>query len=285
MTGSTQAAASPFAADPSALAAVARMRRVSPHADPLAALPDVHPERIPRHIAIIMDGNGRWAAERGFPRIFGHRNGAAAVRSTIEECGRLGVEVVTLYSFSSENWKRPADEVDALMDLCITYCDGQTEALVRENVRLRVVGRREGLPPDVVAALDRVESATAGCTGPTLCLALNYGSRTEIADAARAIARDVAAGRLDPERVDEAALEARLYTAGMPDPDLLIRTAGEHRLSNYLLWQLSYAEIHVAEVCWPDFSPGHLHAAVRDFASRRRRFGGLDAPDPAPDAT
>ncbi|GJM19169.1 MAG: isoprenyl transferase [Phycisphaeraceae bacterium] len=262
--------------DAAAVAALARMRRINPQADPATHLPDVHPAKIPRHIAIIMDGNGRWAEERGFPRIFGHRSGAAAVRSTIEECGRIGVECVTLYSFSSENWKRPSDEVNALMDLCVMYCDGQTEALVRENIRLRVIGRREGLPADVVAALDRVEGATAGCTGNTLCLALNYGSRAEIADAAKRIARDVAAGRLDPEAVDESAMDERLDTAGMPDPELLVRTAGEMRVSNFLLWQISYAELHVAQVCWPDFGPEQLKAAVRDFASRKRRFGGLD---------
>ncbi len=262
--------------DAAADAAIARMRRVNPEADPRTHLPDVHPARIPRHIAIIMDGNGRWAEERGFPRLFGHRNGAAAVRSTIEECGRLGVECVTLYSFSSENWKRPSEEIDALMDMCVMYCDGETEALVRENIRLRVIGRREGMPADVVAALDRVEAATSACTGPTLCLALNYGSRAEITDAVRAIARDAATGTLKPEDVDERAIEARLDTAGLPDPELLIRTAGERRVSNFLLWQISYAELHVADVCWPDFSPDHLKDAIRDFASRRRKFGGLD---------
>ncbi len=262
--------------DAAAEAAVARMRRVNPGADPRAHLPDVHPAKIPRHIAIIMDGNGRWAEERGFPRLFGHRNGAAAVRSTIETCGELGVECVTLYSFSSENWKRPSDEISALMDLCVMYCDGEAEALRRENIRVRVIGRRAGMPGDVVGAIERIEATTAACTGPTLCLALNYGSRAEMADAAKRIAEDVASGALSPADVDERAFEARLGTAGLPDPELLIRTAGEMRVSNFLLWQISYAELHVADVCWPDFSPDHLKAAVRDFASRRRRFGGLD---------
>ena len=262
--------------DPSVVAAIERMRRVNPKADPLSLVPDVHPVRIPRHIAVIMDGNGRWAAERGFPRIFGHRNGASAVREVVETCGTLGVEVLTLYSFSSENWKRPTEEIEALMAMCVLYCDGETEALVRENIRVRVIGRREGLPADVVEALDRIEGATGACTGPTLCLAINYGSRDEIVDAARAIAAKVRAGELDPGEIDDGVFAANLYTAGIPDPDLLIRTAGEMRVSNYLLWQISYAELHVAEVCWPEFGGERLCAAVRDFASRKRRFGGLD---------
>jgi undecaprenyl diphosphate synthase len=271
---------SPYATDPAALAIVERMRRTCPKANPLALLPDVHPERIPRHIAIIMDGNGRWAKERGFPREFGHRNGAASVRTAVEECGRLGVEALTLYSFSMENWKRPKQEIDALMTLCLTYLAGEREAMIREGMRFRVIGRRDGLPGQVVAAIEDCERATAANTGPVLCLAINYGSRAEIADAARSIARDVASGRLRPESVDEAALASRLYTGpwgDLADPDLLIRTAGEMRVSNFLLWQISYAELHVTDVLWPDFSIADLHAAIRDFAGRRRRFGGLDA--------
>jgi undecaprenyl diphosphate synthase len=264
-----------WADDPAAKEIAARMRARLPKADPLAILPDVHPSRIPRHIAIIMDGNGRWARERGFPRLFGHRNGAAAVRSTVEECGRLGVEAVTLYSFSMENWKRPRDEVDALMALCVTYLDGEMEALQRERICFRVIGSREGLPTEVLGAIDRVTAATASNTGATLCLAINYGSRAEIAGAARAIAADVAAGRLDPALVDEAAVASRLDTAGLPDPDLLIRTAGERRLSNFLLWQLSYAEIYVTPVYWPDFTIQELHKAVREYAGRDRRFGDV----------
>lgn len=234
----------------------------------------------PSHIAIIMDGNGRWAQKRGFPRIFGHRNGAGAVRAVIEECGRLGVEVLTLYSFSMENWKRPREEIDALMYLYTMYIEAETQGLIDNNIRFVQIGRREGLPDEVVAAVDRLTAATSGCTGATLCVAVNYGSRAEITDAARAIARDVKCGRLDPDTIDESTIERRLYTAGLPDPDLLIRTAGERRLSNYLLWQLSYAEIHVTEALWPDFGIGDLHTAVRDFASRSRRFGGLEAEPP-----
>ena len=264
------------ASDPGVAAALERLRRVCPKADPLSRLPDVHPARLPRHIAIIMDGNGRWARERGFPRIFGHRNGAASVREVIEECGVLGVEVLTLYSFSMENWKRPDEEVSALMRLAVTYLDGERDALVREGIRLRVLGRREGLPGEVVEAIERVERATADVGGPTLCLAINYGSRAEIVDATRAIAARVRSGELEPGAIDESVVAGHLYTAGLPDPELLIRTAGEMRLSNYLLWQISYAELHVTEVYWPDFGAPDLHRAIRDFVSRRRRFGGLD---------
>ncbi|MBX3365254.1 MAG: isoprenyl transferase [Phycisphaeraceae bacterium] len=274
----TQLAAGAFAADPTAVAVQNRMRAVNPRANPLAELPDVHPARIPRHIAIIMDGNGRWAQERGFPRIFGHRNGAKAVRTVVEAAGRLGVEVLTLYSFSLENWKRPDDEVAALMDLCIAYCEGERESLVEHGIRFRVIGRRQGLPDNVRAALESVESATACVQGPTLCIALNYGSRAEITDAVREIACKVAKGELDPGTIDEHTVAAHLYTVGLPDPDLLIRTAGEMRVSNYLLWQISYAELHVTPTFWPDFGVEDLHAAIRDYASRARRFGGLDTP-------
>lgn len=263
-------------------AALERMRRINPRANPQERLPDVRPSRLPRHVAIIMDGNGRWAEQRGFPRIFGHRNGAAAVRETIAECGRLGIEALTLFSFSSENWKRPSDEIEALMRLCVMYLEGERDALIRENLRLRVIGRREGLPDEVVRAIEAVEAATANLTGPTLCLAINYGSRAEIIDATRALARRVRSGDIDPADIDEAAFEAELGTAGLPEPDLLIRTAGELRLSNFLLWQLSYAEIYVADVFWPDFDTARFHAAIREYARRGRRFGGL-AHGPAPD--
>ncbi len=258
-----------------AAAVVARMRRRSPEADPQSRLPDVHPERIPRHIAIIMDGNGRWASKQGLPRMFGHRAGAAAVRAVIEECGALGVEVLTLYSFSIENWKRPEEEVEALMGLYEMYLEGERDQLMRKNIRFVQIGRRDGLPKMVLAAVDRLMADTAANTGPTLCLAVNYGSRAEITDAARAIARKVAAGELSPDDIDESTVASHLYTAGLPDPDLLIRTAGEMRVSNYLLWQISYAELHVTNKLWPDFRAADLHAAIRDYAGRRRTFGGL----------
>ncbi len=268
-------AATPQALDDQARAIAAAMRARNPDADPLGLLPDVHPSRIPRHVAIIMDGNGRWATRQGLPRTEGHRVGARTVRTVLTEASRLGVECLTLFSFSSENWRRPEDEVRALMDLCITHCRSEQGELLSSGVRVRVIGRREGLPDDVLAALDFLEQSTAAGSRITLCLAINYGSRAEIADAARSLARDAAAGKLDPGKIDEAMLGSRLYTADLPDPDLLIRTAGEMRVSNYLLWQISYAEIHVTDVLWPEFGAEHLRTAVRDFASRNRKFGGL----------
>lgn len=249
------------------------MRARNPEADPVRYLPDVSPERIPRHIAIIMDGNGRWATQRGMPRQMGHVHGALRVRDVVEHAARLGVEVVTLYSFSLENWRRPTEEVEALMRLCLMYLDSEEPELVRRGIRFRVIGRRDGLPAEVVAGIARVEGSTASGTRGTLCIAINYGSRAEITDAVRALAADVQAGRLRPEEIDEAAIEARLYTAGLPDPDLLIRTGGEMRVSNYLLWQISYTELCVTPVLWPDYLPSHLEEAVRQFASRSRRFG------------
>ena len=264
-----------------ARARVRAMRERFPGADPVALLPGVDPRRIPRHIAIIMDGNGRWAQERDLPRMFGHRNGALSVRTTLETVCALGVECLTLYSFSLENWKRPAEEVEQLMRLYLTYMDGERDALVDRDIRFRQIGRREGLPAPALEALDKTLEATAGCSGPTLCLAVNYGSRDEILHATRSIAERVRAGALEPEAVDETVFSDALFTGGLPEPDLLIRTAGERRLSNFLLWQLSYAELYVTPVLWPDFGREAMLEAVRDFASRERRFGGLS---PAPDA-
>lgn len=274
MTGALPASAE---LDADARAALARIMARYPHADPLGLLPDVSPARIPRHIAVIMDGNGRWAEERGFPRVFGHRAGAGAVREVITGCSMVGVEVLTLYSFSTENWRRPTDEVEALMRLCVAYCEGEKAELLRSGVRVRVIGRREGVPVDVLAALDALVAETAGCTGLTLCLAINYGSRDEIVDAVRAIAARVSRDELRPAEIDETTVSAHLNTAGLPDPDLLIRTGGEMRLSNYLLWQLSYAELYITDEHWPAFDRASLHAAIRAFAARKRRFGGLDA--------
>lgn len=264
--------------DPDAVAAIERMHGHNPGARPSEHLPDVHPARIPRHVAIIMDGNGRWATSRGLERKDGHRAGAQAVRSALSAAAKIGVEYLTLYSFSSENWRRPEDEVRALMQLCIDTCQSEQAELTSEGVRVRVIGRRDGLPEDVKGALDLIERMTAENRRITLCLAINYGSRGEIVDAAKSLAADVAAGKLDPAAIDEKLLESRLYTAGMPDPDLLIRTAGEMRVSNYLLWQISYSELHVTDVLWPDFGQNELHAAVRDYASRNRKFGGLTQP-------
>ena len=237
---------------------------------------DVPPDRLPRHIAIIMDGNGRWAQERNQPRIAGHRAGARSVRDIVLECSSLGIRCLTLYSFSMENWKRPHNEVDALMELCMEYLVKERDELIDNNIRFRQIGRREGLPAPLLEELDQTIAISSRCTGLTLCLALNYSSRTEITDAMQAIAADVKAGRLEPEDIDQNTITEHLYTAGLPDPDLLIRTAGELRVSNYLLWQISYAEIHVTDVFWPDFRVENLHRAMRDYASRCRRFGGID---------
>ena len=204
------------------------------------------------------------------------------VRTIVKECANLGVEALTLYSFSSENWKRPPEEVAGLMELCREHLRKERQLMLEHDVRFRRIGRREGLPDFVLEELDGSEEATAGARGMTLALALNYGSRTEIVDAVQAVARKVKDGTLMPEDVDEATISAHLYTAGIPDPDLLIRTAGEMRISNYLLWQISYAELHVTETLWPDFGPEDLHAAFRRYAARRRTFGGLGKPAARP---
>ena len=233
-------------------------------------------EQLPRHIAIIMDGNGRWASERGVPRLAGHAAGAKVVRGVVTECARLGLEALTLYSFSSENWKRPKDEIDFLMELYAEYLVAEREEIQENNIRFHQVGRREGLPESVLLQLDTTVELSKGNTGLNLCLALNYGARAEIVDAVRGIASKVKAGQLEPGDIDEDLLGAALYTAGIIDPDLLIRTAGEFRISNFLLWQLSYAEFYVEPVCWPDFTVEHLHLAIKEYANRDRRYGGLD---------
>ncbi len=260
--------------------ALERIHAVLPEADPLAKLPDVHPQRLPRHIAIIMDGNGRWATAQGLPRQMGHQAGAKSVRKVVAEAGRLGIQFVTLYSFSTENWKRPKAEIDDLMALCELYCKSQLPELLEHNIRVRVIGSRQGLPDSVLSALDNLVAETHKATkpGPTLCLAINYGSREEITAAVRQIAAEAQSGSLDPDSITPEYLASRLYTAGMPDPDLLIRTAGELRVSNYLLWQISYAELYVTQTLWPEFDETCLHEAVRAYAGRDRRFGGLHRP-------
>jgi undecaprenyl diphosphate synthase len=237
--------------------------------------PPLDPARLPRHIAMIMDGNGRWARERGLERIEGHVRGADTVRRVVEECCRLGIGQLTLYSFSSENWKRPQREVDFLMALLKQYLVDERPEIMGQNIRFRVIGRRRELSPEVVAEIEETERLSAGNTGLTLALAVNYGSRAEIVDAVRSIAGRVQRGELDPATVDESTVSDSLYTAGMPDPDLLIRTAGEMRVSNYLLWQISYAELWVTPRFWPEFDAALLHDALRDYARRERRFGGL----------
>jgi undecaprenyl diphosphate synthase len=233
------------------------------------------PDRLPRHVAIIMDGNGRWARQRGLPRVEGHRRGVLCVRSTVEECCRLGVGQLTLYCLSVENWKRPQTELDFLMALLQQYLIDERAEIMDQNIRFTMIGRRGGLPDEVLAEIDENIRLSRENTGTTLCLAINYGGRAELADAARSLAEQVRAGTLDPKEVDEDALNEALYTAGMADPDLLIRTAGEMRVSNFLLWQISYAELWVTDRCWPEFDTATFHQALREFAGRERRFGGL----------
>jgi undecaprenyl diphosphate synthase len=231
--------------------------------------------RLPRHVAVIMDGNGRWAKKRGLPRIEGHRRGVASVRRSTEECARLHMDQLTLYCLSSENWKRPPGELDFLMHLLEQYMIEERSTIMEQNISVSVIGRRDDIPEVVRREMQKTIELSAANTGMRLCLAINYGSRAELVDAVRDIARRVREGQLDPAAINEATLCDALYTAGMPDPDLLIRTAGEMRLSNFLLWQISYAEIWVTEHCWPEFREADLHQAIRDYSARDRRFGGL----------
>jgi undecaprenyl diphosphate synthase len=235
----------------------------------------LQPDTLPRHIAVIMDGNGRWAQQRGLPRVEGHQRGTQSVRTTVEECCRLGIEQLTLYCLSVENWKRPQLELDFLMALLHQYLLEERAEIMEQNIRFTTIGRRDGLPEEVLSEIDENIRLSRDNKGLTLCLAINYGGRTELIDAARALAREVQLGKITPEQIDEATFDAALYTAGMPDPDLLIRTAGEMRVSNFLLWQISYAELWVTDRCWPEFDVATLHEALRDFARRERRFGGL----------
>jgi undecaprenyl diphosphate synthase len=245
------------------------------------------PQRIPAHIAIIMDGNGRWAKRRGLPRFAGHRAGVQMVRSVVEDCSRLGVQVLTLYAFSAENWKRPRPEVDMLWRLLRFYLRHELEDLQRNNIRLQSSGRVEALPQRVYEELRTVERATSRNTGMCLNLAINYSARNEMVDAVNAIVDEARIeGRLDRLVVDEEMISQRLYTAGMPEPDLLIRTSGEMRVSNFLLWQIAYAELYVTETLWPDFNREELLRAILEFQRRERRFGGIAAasePDQYPD--
>ena len=232
---------------------------------------------IPRHVAIIMDGNGRWAKERLMPRPFGHRSGMKAVREVVEGAIQAGVEHLSLYAFSLENWKRPATEVSALMSLLEEYIAREADELQERGVRVRVLGAIDRLTPAAAEAVGRVTAQTAHNDRLTLNLFISYGSRAEILRAARLLAEDACAGRLDPAQIDEEALSARLYTADMPDPDLLIRTSGEQRISNVLLWQLAYTELFISRVLWPDFGRRELYEAILDYQNRERRFGRVHA--------
>lgn len=232
---------------------------------------------IPRHVAIIMDGNGRWARERMLPRPFGHRSGMKAVREVVEGALEAGVEVLSLFAFSQENWQRPPVEIDALMSLLEEYIQREADELEGQGVRVRVLGDIDRLTPAARSAVDRVTSQTAHNSKLTLNLFISYGSRAEMVRAARRIAEEVQAGTLSPEQVDEAAFAERLYTADCPDPDLLIRTSGEQRISNFLLWQLAYTELFISPVLWPDFGRTNLYEAILDYQNRDRRFGRVPA--------
>jgi undecaprenyl diphosphate synthase len=241
----------------------------------LPSVPDPSIEPIPRHIAIVMDGNGRWARARGQARIRGHERGAESVRAVLNACREVGVEYLTLYAFSVENWVRPKNEIEGLKRLLLRFLKQNEDELHENRVRLRVIGRLIDFGGRVQAEMERVMASTREYADSQLVLALSYGGRTEIAHAARRIAEDVRSGLLAPEDVDEAAVAARLYAPDIPDPDLMIRTSGEMRISNFLLWQISYAELYITDVMWPDFRAPHLYEAIRAFGRRRRRFGGV----------
>jgi len=241
-----------------------------------AARAALDPSRIPHHVAIIMDGNGRWAELRGLPRVEGHRAGREALRRTVEGARECGVKVLTLYAFSTENWRRPTEEVEALMALLIETAEQEAQDLRRNGVRFRASGLLAAMPAGVQAALEGVAALTRHNTEITLNLAINYGGRSEIAEAARGIAREAVERRLAPEHIDEADIQRRLFAPDLPDPDLLIRTGGEHRLSNFLLWQAAYTELYFTDVHWPDFQKLDLLEAIRSFQARQRRFGGVE---------
>jgi undecaprenyl diphosphate synthase len=238
-------------------------------------LRDLDADRLPQHVAIIMDGNGRWAQRRHLPRVAGHRVGTQTARTAIETCAGLGINALTLYAFSMENWRRPKAEIDFLMRLLREYLRKELPIIHRNNIRMLVIGRHDQLPDEVRADIERAMEQTAGNTGMTLAVALNYGGRAEIVDAFNRILDRVRNNGLANTPVDEELISQNLYTAGLPDPDLLIRTSGEMRVSNFLLWQIAYAEIYVTETLWPDFSRAQLYAALLDFQKRERRYGGL----------
>ena len=243
---------------------------------PSEALADVPETDRPQHVAIIMDGNGRWAQARDLPRIEGHRRGVETVRMVSETCTELGIEAVTLYCLSSENWKRPQAELDFLMQLLEQYLIQERKTIMDQGLKLQVIGRRDRLPAAVIKEMDETLRLSADNPGTKLVLAIDYGGRDEITRAVRDISRDVAAGKLGEDEITEELVGSRLYTAGLPEVDLMIRTGGDLRVSNFLLWQLSYAELWVTEKCWPEFEQEAFVGAIREFATRQRRFGGLN---------
>ena len=241
-----------------------------------ASLPaNADPTPGPNHVAIIMDGNGRWAKARGLPRVAGHRRGADAVRRVVRGAGELGIPVLTLFAFSTENWTRPADEVNDLMGLLRHYLRNELEELHKNGARLKVIGNREGLASDIVRDISDAENRTRSNSRIDVNICINYGARAEILRAVRSLARQVSAGELSVDRIDEDLFENELLTAGMPDPDLLIRTSGEQRISNFMLWQCAYAELVFVDTLWPDFGKEHLEQAIAEFRRRERRYGGV----------
>ncbi len=234
------------------------------------------PSKIPQHLAIIMDGNGRWAEARNLPRLAGHKAGVDAVRRTLEACKDIGIKVVTLYAFSSENWRRPLEEVDGLMGLLRFYLKSELARLHKEGVRFLAIGDKTALAPDIQTIISNAETLTTANTSFTLCVALNYGGRQELTMGMQQLAEAIAAGALQPSEITEATIAATLYTHGLPDPDLIIRTSGEQRLSNFLLWQAAYAELYFTDIHWPDFGKEPLLLALEDYSQRQRRFGGLN---------
>ena len=243
------------------------------------SLTPTSPEAAPLHVAIIMDGNGRWAKARGLPRSLGHRSGVAALKRTVEGAPTLGVDRLTVFGFSTENWRRPAKEVSELMGLLKAYVESDLARLEKEGVRVRILGRRTGLADDIRAIIERAEQRTAQNDRFLLQVAFNYGAQSDIADTAQSLAREVQAGRLDPAAIDEALFESRLSTAAAGPPDLIIRTSGERRVSNFLLWEAAYAELVFQDVLWPDYGPAHLASAIEEYRGRERRFGGADVDD------
>ena len=240
-----------------------------------AGITGMDKSRLPVHIAIIPDGNGRWAKKRGLPRTVGHRSGSENIKNIVKFCSELGIKYLTFYAFSTENWSRPRSEVDTLMSLLLEYLRNAEKELDGSNVRIRVVGKISGLPPEFRQEIPRVERLTKNNSGLNLVMALNYGARDEILAAVKHIAREVRDGNVEPEEIDEALISGRLYTAGIPDPDLIIRTSGEKRSSNFLLWQSAYSEFCFTDVLWPDFGERHLTEALKEYQNRSRRFGGI----------
>lgn len=248
---------------------------IKPKSEEAALLAQIDAARLPNHVAVIMDGNGRWALERGKPRIFGHREGAESVRAILDTCARLEIKAVTLYAFSTENWKRPEDEVSGLMQMLKFYLKKELNTVHKNNIRFQAIGKVEGLSEDIQKQLSVAEAKTAGNTGTILSVALNYGGRAEIVEAAKNAAKTLLQNKKSLDDLSESDIEANLYTHNLPEVDLLIRTSGEFRISNFLLWQLAYSEIYVTPTLFPDFRRKEIFEAILDFQKRERRFGGI----------